>query len=365
MIRALPILALLAMSLAPPALAAENGPDFIVELRPGAEPTYRGPPGVATLQDYVPGQRVSWNLTLASDYTVGEFRIVDAFNVTRPSQVVPRLILPDSEYPLFVQFPGERVWEADGPAQVYSVTGTAQNATLRLGLPGPRNVTLVLERDVTPPVFTLGQVVNVTHRDFFQETRTDELAYANLRIRLKGAAEWVENPTTMPHYLQRFPIQGLRANSEYEAQITFTDWAGNEAKSPLYTLRTTPEPVRPLPVVTILQPAANATLPNGSLLVHARIEAPGSTMQGGSVRLFVDAKEVHDGYAFDGRDLTYRPPLLQPGPHRVAVEATNADGGTAAARWSFTVAGAEETPLPLPLVLAALAAGAVVMRRRA
>lgn len=365
MLRALPLLALLVMTLAPLAAAAADGPDLVIELRPGTEPSQQGSDGLARLAEFAPGQRAAWNLTLAADYTVLEFRILDAFDVERPSQIVPRLLLPDDKYPLFVLYPGERVWEADGPAQVYTLTGTPQYATLRLGIPGPRNVTLALERDVAPPGFTVGPVTNVTYRDFYQETRTDELAYANLRIRQKGATEWIENPTTIPHYLQRFPVQGLRADTQYEAQLTFTDWAGNEAASDVYTLRTAPEPVRPIPIITPMAPTANATLPNGSVLIRAQIATPGSSMDGGSVRLFLDAKEIHEGFRFDGSELLYQPPPLPPGTHRVAVEVTNADMGSADARWTFTVAGEQKsTPTPVLLVPLALLGVALGTRRR-
>lgn len=369
MLRPAPVLLLMLSLVATPLAAAANGPDFVVELRPGQAPSYQGPQGLARLAESQEGQRYAWNLTLTQDYTVGEFRVRGGlFDVDRVQQVVPTLEdVPDNHYPLFERFPDDELWTAEGPAQVYRYNGTPQDFVLRLGFVGPGNQTLVLRRDVAPPTFTLGPVTNVTHLSFFQETRTDEMAIANLRIRPQGGgeADWVENPTPSYHVLQRFPIQGLDPESDYEARVVFTDWAGNRVESEPYRVRTAPKPVVPIPTVTPLEPAPNATLPNGTVVIRASVASEVS-LQGGDIRFFLDKREVRDGLRFDGQVFTYQPPApLEPGLHSAAVEVTNAAGGRGVARWTFEVAGAErEAPGPgLPLLAVALALGLAAARR--
>lgn len=365
MLRLLVVLALLAV---PTGLAsAKTGPDFTVELRPDASPTYEGPAGLVRLADAARGERYEWRITPSQDYTVGEFRIRgNLFNVTRVEQVTPTLEdVPEDRYPLFVRFPNEELWTADGPAQVYRYNGSPQDFVLRLGFPAG-NATLVLARDVTPPTFTLGPVTNVTHISFLQETRTGEFALANLRIRPAAGGEWVENPTPTHHVIQRFPIQGLDADTEYVAQVEFTDWAGNAARSEPYRVRTAPAPVVPLPAVTVLEPAANATVPNGSVVIRARVLSPDSPIEGGSLRLFVDKREVNENMGYDGENFTYAPAQpFAPGFHSVSLEATNAAGGKSVARWSFTVEEpARGVPMLPALALVALLVGLALARRR-
>lgn len=356
---------LLTLLLAPPLAAAAEGPDFVVEMHAVGDPTYDGPAGLARLVEMERGERYVWNLTLAKAYTVGEFRVRGGlFDIERVRQVVPRLEgIPDNQYPLFEPFPDDKLWTADGPAQVFHYNGSAGNFDLRLGFVGPANVTLVLQRDVTKPAYTMGTVTNVTTIGFYQETRTDELAIADLRIRPRLGGEWVENPTPAYHFLQRFPIQGLDADTEYEAQVAFVDWAGNLNVSPVYHVRTAPLPPLPRPNVTALEPAPNATGVQAGTLIRAVVESPQSPIQGGDIRFFLDKREVREGLRFDGREFSYQPPQpLEPGLHTAAVEVTNAAGGKGVARWSFIV-GQERTPgLEAPLVVLGVVAVALARR---
>lgn len=363
MLRLLVVLALLAV---PTSLAAKTGPDLVVELRPDAPPAYDGPAGLLQPLNATPGERYAWRFTPTDEYTIIEFRVRgNLFNVTRVEQAAPILEgIAEDRFPLFVRFPDDLLWTADGPAQVYRYNGTPDRFVLRLGLPAG-NATLVLHRDVTPPGFTLGPVTNVTHISFFQETRTDEMSYANLRIREAPGGEWIENPTPAYHVLQRFPIQGLDPDTDYEAQVTFTDWAGNQVKSDPYRVRTAPKPIVPIPTVTPLEPLPNATLPNGTFVIRASV-ASDAPLQGGDIRFFLDKREVREGLRFDGETFSYQPPApLEPGVHSAAVEVTNALGGRGVARWTFEVAGAErEAPGPaLPLLVLALVGGVALSRR--
>jgi hypothetical protein len=364
--RAVPLLVLLAVLTLPPAAAKADGPDFRVEIALRDSPVYEGPAGWLHLVEATPGERYVWNVSVPAEYAAGQFHVT-GLDLQRPRQLVPTLETPGVDYPLFESYPDERVWEAGGTVRVFHIAGAAADFTLSLGIP-QGNHTLVLQRDVTPPVFALGPIENLTHRDFYRETRTDELVIADLQTREAGATEWVQNPTPVYHVRQRFPIQGLDAATEHEARLVFTDWAGNEVTTPIERFTTLAAPVVPKPVVTLLDPPANATLQDGAVTIRARIVSNESSLEGGDIRLFLDKKAVREGLAFDGEVFSYRPPQpLGPGPHSVAVEATNAAGGTGVATWTFTVQGAEARAAPgpglAPLLLLVGLAG-VALRRR-
>lgn len=364
-----PALLLLAALLASalPAAAKTDGPDFVVTLTPGNVPVFEGPEGLAALVEVHPGERYAWNLTLTQEYTVGEFRVQGAFDVERVEQATPMLEnVPEDRYPLFHLYPDERPWEAEGPVQVYRYVGAPPDFALRLGFPGAGNVTLALFRDVTPPAFTVDAPTSVTHIGFYQESRTDEPAVANLRVRPVAGGEWVENPTPTFHYRQRFPIQGLRADTEYEAQLVFTDFAGNQATAPSQRIRTAPTPIRPMPVISDLEPAPNATLPNGSVVLRARVASPESPLEGGSARFFFDKREQQDGFALVDGVFEHRPPILDPGKHSASLEVTNAAGGKAVALWTFHVEGpAPRTPGPAPVAILLVGLAVALVLRRA
>ena len=309
------------------------GPDTLLE---------NDPAGILELLDSSDA-RWTWNLTLTKPFTVIEFQGRD-LGLDRPRQLVPILDVPEDRYPLFHLYPNERVWEADAPAQVFHVTGDGDAPTLRIGVPGPANHTLVLEVDAVAPAFDLGEPQNVTHIGFYMETQTAELALADLQVRETGATEWVQNPTTEYHVLQRFPVQGLDADKEHEAQVVFEDWAGNVATSPTFRVRTLPAPAAALVVVRPVSPAPNSTLESGeSVVVRATMESAAEIPREG-VRLFFDLKEITD-FEAHGADLLYTPPSLASGLHRVNLEVTDAEGGFGRAAWSFTVGGSD-TPFP-------------------
>lgn len=359
------VLLLAALLLAPTALAETmQGVDATITLAPDAEPVVEGPPGLVRVNETTPGERYTFDLALAENYTTFEIRM-RGFDVERPRQMVPSLIVPDDVYPLFYEYPNERVWEADGPARVFHVSGDASDIVLRLGVEGPAPRTLVLERDVRPPSFTIGEVTNVTHIGFYQETRTDELALANLKIGKAGSEEKVENPTPAYHVRQRFPIQGLDPETDYDALVVFEDWAGNAATSETYRVRTAPAPVLPSPTIEVLEPLPNATIPPGALTVRARIVPADAPVVQDGIRVFFDVREVTPLIVYNGTVVTYSVlGTLGTGSHRVAVEVTDTAGGHAVERWSFHVGdpGRSEAPLPLAVALAALTLAA--MRRR-
>lgn len=379
MLRAVLLALLFLLAAAPEASAQQGGAtDARIELAAGRDPTYSGPEGIVTFLNATPGERYAWHLNLTKNYTTLEIRSREAFDLERPRQAIPHLHLDGREalcqdpkkrgacdYTLFEQFPNERIWDVDGPARVFHVNGTPRDFVLRLGVPGPVNATLVLERDVTPPGYTLGNVTAVTDISFYQETRTDELALADLQVREAGASEWVRNPTTVYHVLQRFPIQGLDADTDHEARVVFTDWAGNVATSPAYTVRTLPRVEGAKPVVTPLSPAPNSSIEAGPVTIRASVDTGGVGLAEGGLRLFFDLREVRENLSYEDGVLSYTPPAtLAPGRHSVNVEATSAEGGTGTARWTFEVAGAarNESPATPLLSLVALFAVAALAR---
>lgn len=360
------VLLLVALLLAPSALAeTTQGVDATILLSPDAEPVVEGPAGLVRVSETTPGERYTFDLALVDNSTTFEVRM-RGFDVERPRQMVPSLLVPEDVYPLFYPYPNERVWEAEGAARVFHVEGGPDDFVLRLGVEGPANRTLVLERDVTPPDFTLGEVRNVTHIGFYQETRTSELALANLHVRKPGAAEPVENPTPEYHVLQRFPIQGLDPETDYDVVVLFEDWAGNVATSETYRVRTIAAPVVPAPTIEVLEPLPNATIPPGTVAVRARIVPADAPVVQDGIRVFFDVREVTPLIVYDGTVVTYAPlGTLGEGSHRVAVEVTDTAGGHAVERWSFQVENPARSEAPLPFVAALAALTIAALRRRA
>lgn len=358
------LLALTLPALVPVAAAADDVPFYAVSMRTLASDA---PTGMLTLVDAVPGERYVWNVSLDANYTAIQFELDDVFNVTNLTQVRPTFETDAYAYPLFELFPGRDVRDVDSIARVYRfIVGhwNANDTYLELGLPGAawynRTGTLhgrlTLERDVTPPRFeSAGAIQNLTALGFYRETRTDELALVDLQVRPAGTDEWVRNPTTVYHVLQRFPVQGLAPERDYEMRLVATDWSGNENATPIETFRTPPAPALPTPRIEIVQPAPNATLADArNVTLEARIDLNTTSTARPSVRLFLDKREVPDGWTFENGTLRYVVPTMQGGLHSWSVEARNAEGGDASARGSFTVRA--EAPGPGVAWLVALLA---------
>lgn len=242
-----------------------------------------------------------------------------------------------------------------------------ESMTGRLVVTETPNATLRLQRDVTPPAIAPGPVTDRTTISFLQEVRTDELSLVDLQRREVGTEGWVQNPTQVFHTLHRFPVQGLDADTEYEARLVARDWSGNEATSATYKVRTLPPPVVPIPDVVPISPLPNSTVGRAGIVVRASVDSPGSPVTLGDVRVFFDLQEVTPEARIEDGVLTYYAPAVAPGTYRVRVEATNALGGTGVEEWRFTVEGAPKaSPTPAPgAAWAALAvvAGALVARR--
>lgn len=361
--RLLLVLATLAM-LAPLAAGQSAPIDATIRIDGDGDPVVETRGGLVRLLESAPGALYRFELRIPEGHMIVEVR-ANGLGLERPRQLTPSLELNETQYPLFVDLPNDRVWEVEGRANVVHVNGTGDAIVTRLAVAGPRNVTLRLEVDTQPPVATLGERQNITHIGFYQESWTDEFALADLQVRRVGASDWVQNPTPDYHVYQRFPVQGLDGGTEYETRFVFTDWAGNENITPVERFTTAPSPVHPVPTITILSPEPNATVPAGGVTVRARIDSPESPVGPEGVRLFFDLRETTEGVTFDGTEVTYTPTTaLARGIHRVSIEATNELGGRGSARWSFVVGSADEngTPLPTPLAILVLALSAALAR---
>ena len=380
--RVLVILTLLALALAPslqlPGAAADAPTppvDFRITLVDGEPPRYEGPEGLVELTESYAGERYAWRVNLSKEYTVAEIVIEGAFDVERVRQVVPKLHVPHEEYPLFTPIP-RHVWDIEGVPRygLYHANGTPESFTMWLGLPGPReegpeapfDARLQLDRDVVPPGISAGQVKDLTWRGYYQEATTDELALMDLVVCCDPEGREINNPTTIYHFLHKFPIQGLDPEKTYETTFFAEDWAGNVAQAPTQTLTTPAKPVVPEPVVTPLTPAPDAKVKASDVLIEARIESPDVPLADGGIRFFLDKQEVRENLQFVNGTFRYRPSTpLAPGIHSVGIEVMNAEGGEARAAWTFEVERAR-TPAPSALfvLLAAVVALALTQRRQ-
>lgn len=345
------VLVLALLLLVPTALALPSGMDAHIGLSNDPVPTVADPLGFLTFVSAAPGESYVFTVNSTLDYYTIEVGVTGALNITHPKQLVPRLALDPNEkgciakpddclYDIFEPFATERIWEVDSPARVYHVTGTNTDFVLRIGIIGPVNATLTLTRDVTPPEVTLKPIELLTYQSFFATTNTNELSIVDMQVRKQGATEWIQSPTPQFHVLQKFPIQGLAANSTYDVRILATDWADNVAQVPIFQIHTLPEPVRPKPTITILTPAPNSTVNATGVALLASVSSPESPVPAYGVRVFFDKKEVSQAAAYLAGQVSYTPGTLAPGHHSASIEITNEAGGKAVQAWSFEVEGA-------------------------
>lgn len=360
--RSLPLLlSLLLLGIAPTA-HAKDGPDATLTLRPGSP--IPGAAGWLEPDENVPGEDVTWNLTQTDAYRTVEIRVErGVFDVERPRQVVPTIEGNASRRPLFVVVTYADVWTADTPAQIAHVSDDNGTILLRLGIPGPATGRLVLTRDVAPPRITPGPIQNVTTHTFFVETRTDEPATVDLQTRPVGSTPWIPHPTADYNLLQRFPINGLPADSDVDARLVAEDWAGNNATLDLPRIHTDLAP----PVRTI-EVKPDAPAPNATVAEARNITAsidPTLKLADNGITFFLDKTATRENLRFENGTITYAPPEpLPPGPHSVSFEVTDATGAHGVARWTFTVATRQAPTTGLAFTLVGVASLALARSRR-
>lgn len=357
-----------------PAATAETYPTaFTIVIANGEPPTDDAPEGTVLLVKD-DGDAWAWDLTLTEDYTVAEVRAT-GFDLDRAPQLLPEFddsaqhAEVDHLHPHFFQEVPRDVSDVDGAARIVNYTIDGDTVVLRLGLTGPGEATLSLRRDVTPPTFTVGTPTNITHFSFLVKTTTDEFAFGDVRVRPSAGGDEVPNPTAVPALEQTYPVQGLDPATTYVAYAVFTDWSGNEARSPPFTVETAPLPVVPSPAIVALVPAPNSTVA-APTRITASIEGPAPIAASG-IRLFVDKREIVDGVSLVQGDaagtrvtVVHTPAApLAPGRHSASVEVVDSAGGKALARWSFDVEGST-AEAPGPGFIAILAVGFLALARR-
>lgn len=345
-------------------LAAPAVAEADLTLRIGADDSVEreDPGGLVVDADHEPGARYTWTLNRTGERHVVEVHVEDGFGVERPRQLVPLL---DGSH--FVETDGANVTGDRAPSLAYNLTRDEAGFTYRLGLPGPGPANLTLEVDRQPPSVEVGDYRKVTQVSFTLNTSTDEPAIAELTVTPVEGGDGVPFPIHEPSVEQRFPVQGLDANTTYRVDLRFEDWSGNVARVQAPAVTTPTEPDVPEPVVTPLSPSPNATVRAGTVTVEASVSAEASPVPPGKVRVFFDKQEV-DAEAIVVEEGTVRVVRsdVDAGPHSVSVEAENAAGGLGVARWTFTAEAGpgRDAGLGAAPVLAGLLAGAVALAAR-
>lgn len=344
--------------------------DFVLTFHDDGTWTYDGPMGMLTPHDEETGKRYEWALVVPKSAAVGEVRyMLDTFDLERAKQLRPQLEDSNSGFPLFHYLPRSDVWNTNGPVQVYHVHFEGDVAVLRVQIPQTTDARLVLERDLRVPRYTLGDVEQVTHYSFYQETRTEELTIGELQVRKAGSdGEWVRHPTPQFAFLQKFPVQGLDPGTTYDVRAVFTDWSNNTVTSDPYQVETRPIETGAPPSFEVLEPGPGAILESGSdVTVRVRVLDGDTAVDPTSLRLFVDLEERTELFTYHEGVLTYEfPAPPADGPHIVSVEAETIDGASEHVKWQFRVgdpAAVEASGPAMVLVLALLVISVVRARR--
>lgn len=349
--------ALLVVALAATATAQGN---LTIDIDADGNTTIDDPDALVTDETVEPTEAYAWQLNLTDDYHVAHINLDTNLPITEGRQMVP--LLTGSH---FVEV-GD-VATVDRPAKVYNLTRSNGTWNYALGLPGPGETNLTLTRDVTPPSIEFVSVGNHTEIGFDVVTDTSEPALATLYVYDDG--EQIQSyPTPRPGPWQKFPVQGLDANTTYEVQVNASDWSGNQVTSPMRNVTTAPAPNPPKPIVTPISPEPNATVSADDVVVRASIDSNGSTVVKDGIRLFFDKERVDNSeITVENGTISYVPaPPLGDRKYFVSLEVENVAGGTGIARWSFTAQNQQTAPSPIGVatLVSTLAALAVVARQR-
>lgn len=316
--------------------------------------------GWIVAEDHEPPERYAWELSLDGDYQRANVTVADGFGVDRPRQLVP---LFDDKHFVEVDDPAS----VDRAAQVYNLSQSTGSWSYALGLLGPAEANVTLERDEVAPGIEIADVGNVTEIGFDVTTDTDEAAEADLFVIEDG--EVIQTyPTPRPGPWQHFPVQGLDANTSYEVYIEAEDWSGNTNRTETIEMRTGQEPNPPKPLVEPVRPEPNETVTRDSVVVEASFTEEGWPTVREDVKVFFDKERVDNTeLEITEGTIAYRPDgSLEPRTYFVSVEVPNTAGGTGIARWSFDVQpdAARSAPGPVALISIVLAAGLLAVRRR-
>lgn len=345
--------------------------DFRLEHTPDGWQTVEQGDGVlVVLEDGEASERYQWRIstTDGTNRLVGEVEVLTShFDVERERQVVP---LVDEQ--LFSEVPStQNVDQGVNPYRVLNITRHDDGSfTYRLSFPVNEQdgqAVLLLERDVTPPGHTVGEVQDITYNSFFVQTTTDEPAYAVLWIRPADAEPdaAVEHRTTTPSFTQNFPVVGLQPETEYVFHVEFMDWAGNKATSADVAIKTAPLIIGESPQILSVHPEPDSRFDVPPEAIEATFDPVEGEIGQGGVRLFVNLQEVSWDVALQPGIVRYVPAEpFEPGEHVVRIELTNTVNGEASMRWSFIVEESQTAPHPAVVIVPpVLLAGLVVARR--
>lgn len=325
--------------------------DVRIEIDSEGEATTNAPTGTVLAEDHDPPERYAWQLALDGNYTLANVTIDAAFPIDRGRQLVP---LADGSHFVEVDDPAS----VDRAATVYNLSTTEDAWHYELGLPGPGETNLTLERDIQPPSLEIVDVGNVTEIGFDVTTNTSEIALAKLAVETPEGEQLQTYPTNRPGPWQQFPVQGLDANTTYVAAVDAWDWSRNEAERQTVEVTTAEEPNPPEPIVEPVRPAPNSTVSAEGIVVEASYSEQGWPIVEEDVTVFFDKERVPlDEVEIGDGSITFTADgPLDARPYSVSVEVPNTAGGTGIARWSFQVEEPATQSAPGPAVAAVLVA---------
>ncbi|MFN0074815.1 MAG: Ig-like domain-containing protein [Chloroflexota bacterium] len=98
------------------------------------------------------------------------------------------------------------------------------------------------------------------------------------------------------------------------------------------------------PIISTIQPPANANLPAGPITVSARISATSDVSE---VTLLVNGQATRPSASGDARNPTYSTSMnLPPGQHQARIQVRDDQGRVGGFSWSFTVGGGAPASSP-------------------
>lgn len=107
-----------------------------------------------------------------------------------------------------------------------------------------------------------------------------------------------------------------------------------------------PPPTGRGPVISTIQPAANATVPPGVVTISSRVSALSDIAE---VTIVVDGQAVRPTATGDPRTPTYSVTInLAAGQHQARISVRDDQGRTGGFTWTFTVADSPARPSPAP-----------------
>lgn len=309
------------------------------------------------------GEAYAWTVNVTNASMTMDLVLEEGFDVDRPRQLVPKV---NGSH--FTEHRGPDLDATPEASPSFNLTRENQTWVYKLEIPGPGEQNLTLERDIQPPDVGIDPVENVTHYGFDVTTRTPEPAMGELVLeRPDGTTRTQATPT--PGTPQHFPVIGLEENATYAFHVEVWDWSHNRARTDPQTVETLPAPNPPGPVLEVISPLPNQTVPAGEdVVIEVGFQAPEGSVNPAGINLFFDKEPI------PSKDLEVRQDRLrylvegplEPREYAISVEVPTEEGGLTVERWSVSVEDPGEAQAPFPglSTLAALALAGSAMRPR-